>query len=146
MTTHRYLYVGGHTVSRPPFAGCPLQAPWSNHLFGHNAKSGGWFSNVRLPFQQSVKVTYQAAPGQPDDVIYMIVRGAENLPITIGGITLPTTAKMNLQIVNATFPPLGYVNVVDVPSGNGAWLMHTLSFTAANLNTLEGCYVSSYSH
>jgi hypothetical protein len=28
---------------------------------------------MRIPFQASINVTYTAGPGQPDDVIYMIV-------------------------------------------------------------------------
>jgi len=49
------------------------QAPWSNTWFGKGAKSGGWFNNMRIPFQASINVTYTAGPGQPNDSIYMIV-------------------------------------------------------------------------
>lgn len=70
-----------------------------------------------------------------------IVRGAEtNIPIIIGGVTVPLTGRMNLQITNATYAPLDYVTLVDAPSGNGLLFHHTLTFTAGNLNTLEGCY------
>lgn len=45
-----------------------------------------------------------------------------------------------MQITNATFSPLDYVTLVDVPTGNGLVFMQTLTFAAGNLNTLEGCY------
>lgn len=86
------------TPSRSAAAPVP-QAPWSTKWFGKLAKSGAWSNKFRVPFQKSINITYRAGPGQPaSDVIYMIVRGAENLPITIGGVTLPTTARMNLQV------------------------------------------------
>jgi hypothetical protein len=71
-----------------------------------------------------------------DDV--QIVRGAENVPITIGGITVPSTARLNLQVTNNTYAPLAYIPIINVKSGNGLFFMHTLSFAAGNLNTLEG--------
>lgn len=144
------LYIDGETtpsLSFQPNLACGVgfnddsQAPWSTKWFGKLAKSGAWSNKFRVPFQKSINITYRAGPGQPaSDVIYMIVRGAENLPITIGGVTLPTTARMNLQITNATFSPLDYVTLVDVPTGNGLVFMQTLTFAAGNLNTLEGCY------
>ena len=59
-----------------------------------------------------------------------------------GGIAVPPTARMHLQITNRTVGRLEFVNVVDQPTGSGMMFMHTLSFSAPNLNTLEGCYHS----
>ena len=59
--------------------------PWGTEWFGKGAKQAAWFSHFRIPFQKSINVTFKAGPGQPDDTIYIIVRGAENLPINIGG-------------------------------------------------------------
>src|SRR4051812_37021076 len=47
---------------------------------------------------------------------------------------------MNLQIFNATVPPVAWVPIADIPSGSGLFFMHTLAVSAANLNFLEGCY------
>ncbi len=69
----------------------------------------------------------------------MIVRGAENLPLSFGGVPLPTTARMQLQVFNQTVQPLEYVPIVNIPTGNGMVVLVTLAFSAANLNTLEGC-------
>jgi hypothetical protein len=74
----------------------------------------------------------------------MIARGAENVPIAIGGVILPTTARMNLQITSGVFQPLAYIPLASVASGSGLFFMNTLSFAANGVggsaaNTLEGC-------
>ena len=50
----------------------------------------------------------------------MIVRGATNVPLTIGGFTLPTNARMNLYVVNQQFQPLDFVTIANIPSGPGS--------------------------
>ncbi len=129
-------------ASAYPNDGVEQAAPWATANFGKQAASGGWHSNFRVPFQRSINITYQAGVNQPNDVIYMIVRGAENLPLQIGGVNIPADsgARLVLQVVNTTLQPLEYVNVVDIPYGSGLIFQHTLSFSAGNLNTLEGCY------
>lgn len=94
-------------------------APWSTRWFSKESHGGAWSSKFRIPFQASVNVTYRAGPGQSDDVIYMIVRGTENLPIQVAGYTLPTTARMNLQITQGSFAPLAWVPIMTAPSGQG---------------------------
>jgi hypothetical protein len=142
------FYIDGETVPSitfsPPMA-CGVgsndeTAPWSNEWMGKGAASGGWHNDFRIPFQSSINVTYRAGPGKGNDVIYMIVRGAENLPISIGGVAIPTTARMQLQVNSLVLAPLEYLNIVDVPYGSGLIFSTTLAFVAPNLNTLEGCF------
>ena len=114
------------------------KGPWATSLFGKLANSGGWFNDFRIPFQRSVNVTIKAGPGGPaSDTLYMIVTGSEALPVVLGGVTLPTTARLRLAVVNSTVQPLEFVDVLNVPTGAGAVLGHTLTFTSPNLNTLE---------
>ena len=70
----------------------------------------------------------------------MIVRGATNVPIVVGDMTLPPNARMNLFVVNQTFNALDFVTVANVPSGPGVHFMHTLAVQSENLNFLEGCF------
>lgn len=119
------------------------QAPWGTKWFGKGAEYGAYFNNVRIPFQKSVKVTAQYyGPGGSSGGFYMIVRGLPNYRFDIGGIPIPPTARMSLQVFNRTdVQPLEVVPVAQVPRGlNGVFFYHTLAFTAANLNSLEGCY------
>jgi len=115
------------------------QAPWGIHWFGKGANSGSWFNNFLIPFQKSIKVTVQHQNGNYGG-FYMIVRGATNLPIRIGNLVLPTTAKLRLYKFQADVPALQYVNFVKIPSGSGLMFMHTIQVESNNLNFLEGCY------
>jgi len=143
-------YIDGEqtaSISYVPAMACGVgftdnQGPWGNEWFGKGGSNGAWYNNFRIPFQKSINITFKFPPGINDDVIYMIVRGAENLPVSIGGVDIPvaTGARMNLQVVQGIYQPLEYINVVDIPTGSGMIFQHTLSFEAANLNTLEGCY------
>ena len=44
----------------------------------------------------SVRVTAQRPEGLPDSAFWWIVRGAENLPVTLGGVRLPDSARLKL--------------------------------------------------
>jgi hypothetical protein len=96
----------------------------------------------RIPFQKSIRVTGKLPPTSTDKkIIWVIVRGTENLPTSFQGFQLPPTARLHLQkIENQVFAPLAWVRVADVPTGHGLLLSHTLSVSSGNLNFLEGCY------
>jgi hypothetical protein len=142
------MYIDGEatpSIQFQPSLACGVgfddnQAAWGNDFFGKQADSGGWYSNIRVPFSRSINITYQSAPGAANDVIYMWVRGQENLPVVVGEYALPPSARLILQKTSGAVPALGYVNVVDVPTGSGLILGTVLSFSAGNLNTLEGCH------
>jgi len=113
--------------------------PWGTQWFGKGANDGAWFNNFRIPFQKSIVVTaqhkYETHPN-----FYIIVRGATNVPISVGGVTLPTNAKMNLFTTSGIFEPLEWIDIVDIDSGAGVHWMHSLQVASGNMNFLEGCY------
>src|SRR5436190_177380 len=96
----------------------------------------------RVPFQKSIRVTGKLPPNTGDNkIIWIIVRGTENLPTSFQGFQLPSNARLTLQkIENQVYDPLAWVPVADVPSGRGLLLSHTLAVASGNLNFLEGCY------
>jgi len=115
-------------------------APWGNALIGKGARTGGVYNNIRIPFQRQIRITCQQPTYEPQGGFYFIVRGAENIPIYIGDLVVPSTARLQvLKIVNVTYNPLDLVNVVTYAGGPGALLMWTLSVASGNLNFLEGC-------
>jgi len=116
-------------------------APWGTKWFGKGAKDGSWFHNFRIPFQKEVRVTAQNTKGSYGG-FYMIVRGAPDLPLQVGDYKIPPTAKLLLQKIEGLYQPLDWINIVDVPQGNGLFFMHTLYVASNNLNFLEGCYHS----
>lgn len=118
------------------------QGPWGTKWFGKGSLDGSWFNNFRIPFQKSIRVTIQAVgTDRPMPSGYwVILRGAYNIPITVGGVTLPSTAKMNLFHFDDIVQPLEYVPLVNLTSGAGVHWMSTLAVSSGTLNFLEGCY------
>jgi hypothetical protein len=49
----------------------------------------------------------------------MIVRGGMDLPVVIGGVTLPKTAKLSLQRFEGKVDPLGWMSIASVPQVSG---------------------------
>jgi len=119
------------------------QAPWSNDWVGKGAHDGAWNWNIRVPFQKSVIVSFlHSSPNVSYGGFYMIVRGAVNIPISVGEVSVPPTARLNLFKLNwVKFDPLAWVTVASVPRNTkGVFFMHTLAVSSGNMNFLEGCY------
>lgn len=144
-TIVRY-YIDGETTASiefTPSLACGVgfydtQAPWGTEWFGKGADDAGWYNNFRIPFQKSIKVTVQHLYANYSG-FYVFVRGSTNLPIVVGGKTLPTNARMNQFIVNDTFQPLDFITLVNVTSGPGVHWMVTVQAASGNENFLEGC-------
>ncbi len=109
----------------------------SDHLFSNLSSYSS-----RVPFQKSIRVTGQLPAGITDRKNFcVIVRGTENLPTSFNGFQLPTNARLTLhKIENRTYDPFAWVRVVDIPTGQGLLLSHTLAVQSGNLQFLEGCY------
>jgi hypothetical protein len=150
--TVRY-YIDGETTASIEFkpslaAGVGFDDPavWGTKLAGHGALSGAWNLNYRIPFQRSARVTVQLTAGaantDPAGTCYLIVRGAENLPIRVGDLELPgSSARLTLhKIESRVFQPLAWVPLLDLPSQDGLIFQTTLAVESDNLNFLEACY------
>ena len=119
--TVRY-YVNGETralVEFKPFmaagAGFDDQAIFGLAQMGHASKVGGWSNNFKVPFTSSLRVTMQLASGAAKPTTsWVIVRGCENLPISIGAVPLPPTARLSLHKIEArNFKPGEHVPLLD---------------------------------
>jgi hypothetical protein len=96
----------------------------------------------RVPFQKSIRVTGKLASSETQSkVIWIIVRGTENLPTSFHGASLPNHARLILQkIENKSYDPLAFVTVANITAGQGFLLSHTLAVTSNSVNFIEGCY------
>jgi len=124
-------------------------APWGNRWFGKGAALGGWYNNFPIPFQKSIRVTGQLSYDgiHPTNetitrVLYLIVRGSENILPYSGSYVIPGTARVQLQkIQNLTMQPLDYVNIVDLDkTHSGLIFWSTFQVQSGTMNFLEGCY------
>jgi hypothetical protein len=112
-------------------------------LFGKTAKSGGAYSTMRIPFGASLRVTITNAPTAAHNGIYwLIVRGVEALPVTLGGeLTLPDQAR--LQVVRnagALVQPRELITLASAPAALAGALVNVfLDNNSTDKNYLEGC-------
>jgi len=113
-------------------------------FFGKNSKFGGWHINLLIPFSKSIRVTLQLPPQFQSTRAFAMVRGVENIPLTIGYIQLPVEARLRTYLQTSTsLPVLGLHEIVNVASGNG-YLFGTMidinTLDNGTLNSLEGCW------
>ena len=113
--------------------------PWATSLFGRGSAAGAWFSNLRVPFTSSIRITLQQAIGRPDYRLFFICRGAENLGIEVGGVPVPLPgSRLRLQTREQRLAPLEFLTVASLPPGSkGLVLMHTLAFSANSSSASE---------
>ena len=144
-TTVRYYIDGEANPSiefKPPLAtgtGFDDNSVWGGAKAGHGSDAGGWYINFKIPFGSSVRVTLQLPAGSAQ--CFVIVRGCEDMPVAVGSLTLPPTARLRLHKIESTvFQPLDWVNIVDLPSGDGLVYMTAITANSSTNNFWEGCY------
>jgi len=83
-------------------------APWGSEKLGHTGHPSGFYNSYRIPFGKAIRVTAQRAKDSPDGApFWWILHGTESLPVTMGGLQLPETARLKLyKLENHTAKPL----------------------------------------
>jgi hypothetical protein len=122
-------------------------APWGADRLGRTGYPSGIYNTYRIPFGKSVRVTAQRARTSPAaSAFWWIVRGTENLPLTLGGVRLPESARLRLyRLENHTASPLEEFGLCDV-QGPGALYQVTIAARGLretggwkSLSFLEAC-------
>eukprot|EP00112_Aurelia_sp_Birch-Aquarium-sp1_P019891 Seg501.6 transcript_id=Seg501.6/GoldUCD/mRNA.D3Y31 product="hypothetical protein" protein_id=Seg501.6/GoldUCD/D3Y31 len=112
--------------------------PWGTRRIGHNVPGGALYNTIRIPFQKSIRVTFEAK-GQ--GTYWYIIRGAENYPIVIGDLTLPKNAMLKLyKHENYELQPLEYIVLASTTNKTGLLYQVTLATSSANYEHLEACF------
>ena len=149
------IYVDGETdasIDMELFMGTGIGfgdefAPWGSEKMGRTGGGDTIYNTYHVPFGKSVRVTGQLAPGtQGHPLFWWIIRGTENLPVQIGGMTLPDNARLKLYHVDGHLAqPLEEVALCDV-KGAGALYQTTIAAqgtkhqaTGNNNGFMEGC-------
>jgi hypothetical protein len=103
-------------------------APWGIARIGKTGHPSGIYNTYQIPFGRSIRVTGQLAEGvQGNPAFWWIIRGTENLPVSIDHVTLPDTARLKLyKLANYTAKPLEEFALCNVP-GSGALYQVTIS-------------------
>ncbi len=115
-------------------------APWGTERFGKTGHPSGVYNTYRIPFGTRIRVTAQACPDlRGDPPFWWIIRGVENMPVELGGIRLPETARLKLyRVENRDLKPLEFVSLCDTPQ-TGMLYQVMLCVRSGNLNFLEAC-------
>lgn len=102
-------------------------APWGADRLGKTGHPSGVYNTYRIPFGKGVRVTARRAEGSPDAAFWWIVRGTENLPVTVGGMRLPDEARLKLyRREGYTAEPLEEFDLCDV-KGAGSLYQVTIA-------------------
>ncbi len=102
-------------------------APWGGDRLGKTGHPSGVYNTYRIPFGKGVRVTARRPVGSPDAAFWWIVRGTENLPLTLSGVRLPEGARLKLyRRENYTAKPLEEFDLCDV-KGPGALYQVTIA-------------------
>lgn len=107
-------------------------APWGTERMGNTGGDSGIYNTYRIPFGTHVKVTAQLAPEAPDKPLFWwIIRGTENLPVSLGGVELPENARLKLhRLENHVAEPLEEFTMCDV---KGAGALYQVTMEAKGL-------------
>jgi hypothetical protein len=103
-------------------------APWTTDKMGITGYPSGIYNNFRIPFGKEIKVTAQLCSDSPDKPkFWWIIRGIENLPVTLGGVQLPDNARLKLyKLENREFDPFTEFDMCNV-KGKGALFLVTIA-------------------
>jgi hypothetical protein len=103
-------------------------APWGSGKLGKTGHPSGVYNTYKIPFGNGVRVTAQRWKDSPDGApFWWIVRGTENLPVTIAGVRLPEGTRLRLyKLEDYIAKPFEEFNMCDVP-GAGALYQVTIA-------------------
>jgi hypothetical protein len=115
-------------------------APWGVERIGKTGQPSGIYNTYRIPFGRNIRVTAERRNDDKENpVFWWIVRGIENLPVTLGGVRLPDNARLRLyKTENRTAHPL---EEFDIYNGRrpGALYQVAIAAKSANFDFLESC-------
>jgi len=95
---------------------------------------------LRIPFFKDIRITAHLPASQNDSAYFWwVIRGVENLPITIGGYPLPANAVLKLyKHHEVTLEPLEYLTLFNTTNNGAVWMI-TFAAKSGNHKFLEGC-------
>ncbi len=107
-------------------------APCGSDKLGKTGHPSGLYNTYKIPFGKSIRVTAQRAQDSPDGApFWWIVRGTENLPVTLAGVRLPQNARLKLyKVEHHLAQPLEEFALCDV---QGAGALYQVTIAAQGL-------------
>lgn len=117
-------------------------APWGVERIGKTGQPSGIYNTYRIPFGRSVRVTAERVNGKVDEEVppfWWIVRGVENVPLEVGGVPLPESARLRLhKVINRVTKPLEEFPMYQT-SRSGMLYMVTIAARSSAFCFMESC-------
>lgn len=117
--------------------------PWGGTRMGKTGNDGGLYNTFRIPFAKHIRITGQRATEGPNaSPFWWILRGTEGLRPHLGGVELPSHARLKLHAIPGhDAEPLEELVLCDTNS-NGA--LYQVTIAAHGLNRTEGWHALSF--
>jgi hypothetical protein len=114
-------------------------SPWGIARMGKTGQPSGDYNTFRIPFGNGLRVTAQLAGDvKQEPVFWWIIRGSENLPIHIGGVKLPASARLKLhKLENYDAKPFEEFPLVETDKQGMLYLVTIAARSSKNFNFLE---------
>lgn len=109
---------------------------WGIGRVGKVGAPNSVYNTYRIPFGAGIRITAQLPSGvKQKPLFWWIIRGTRNLPVNIGGVQLPSSARLRLyKLENHTAKPLEEFDMCNV-EGDGA--LHQVSMAAKGLRVSD---------
>ncbi|MBZ0255182.1 DUF2961 domain-containing protein, partial [bacterium] len=100
-------------------------SPWGSDKMGITGHPSGIYNTFKIPFGKNIRVTAQRAKDSPDGApFWWIIRGTENLPVTLAGVRLPDAARLKLhKLENYVAKPYEEFSLCDVKTAGALYLV-----------------------
>ncbi len=84
-----------------------MKIPWGNERIGRGGEKGGRYFNFKVPFQSHIRLAIysNSTSNESDTRCFTIIRGAEGVSATAGGLQLPPSAKLKVYTEWAALVP-----------------------------------------
>ena len=128
----------------------PISAPtpWGTEWLGKGSDMEGYYNNFKLPFSRSLLVTVELPAWAPKGLaVWTILRGEENVPLTLGGRALPPTARLRTHTNTHVFvDDMGFTPLVNSTGGSGVVFGHTLGIEMGRNPVRDNGTILCWSH
>jgi len=107
-------------------------APWGTERMGNIGGHSGIYNTYKIPFQKNIRITAILDEGGKENAnFWWIIRGTENLPVVISGVSLPDHTKLKLhKLENYIADPLEEFTLCDVL---GSGMLYQVTMEAKGL-------------
>lgn len=114
-------------------------APVGIARMGKTGHPSGVYNTLRIPFGNGIRVTAQLAEDvKSNPPFWWIIRGTENLPLSVGGVKLPANARLKLHAhLGRKAGPLEEFDLCDTKGAGALYQVTIAARSEGNFNFLE---------